>query len=85
MTALETYVSGLRIGQGRHAGEQFTLLPWQKRFLRNAFRQPGDAALSLGRGGAKTTTISAICAACIDVDGPLVVADGRDANRGVQL
>ena len=31
-----------------------------------------DAALSLGRGGGKTTFVAAIAAATVDVDGPLV-------------
>ena len=66
------YVAGLIIGQGRHAGQPFTVLPWQKRFILGAFGQPDDAALSLGRGTGKTTLIAAIGAACVDVDGPLV-------------
>lgn len=69
---LEEYISGLRIGQGRHAGELFTLLPWERKFLRNAFRQPGDAALTISRGNGKSTFLAAIGAACVDVDGPLV-------------
>ena len=70
---LEDYIQGLVISQGRYAGEPFWLLPWQKRYLRGAFK-PGvmDAALSLGRGGGKTTFVAAIAAATVDVDGPLV-------------
>ena len=62
----------LTIGQGRHAGSGFDLLPWQRRFLRGAFGQPGDAALSMGRGGGKSTFTAAIASAAVDVDGPLV-------------
>ena len=62
----------LIIGQGRHAGESFDLLPWQSRFLRGAFGQPDDAALSMGRGGGKSTFTAAIAAAAVDVCGPLV-------------
>lgn len=69
---LERYLGGLVIGQGRHTGQPFTVLGWQSRFLRGAFGQPDDAALSLGRGGGKTTMIAGIGAACVDVDGPLV-------------
>ena len=47
------YIGGLVIGQGRHAGQPFDVLPWQKRFITGAFRQPDDAALSLGRGGGR--------------------------------
>ena len=69
---LDEYISGLRIGQGRHAGEQFTLLPWETRFLKHAFKQPGDSALPIARGNGKSTFLAAIGAACVDVDGPLV-------------
>ena len=42
------------------------LQPWQKRFIRGAFAKGRQqAALSLARGGGKSTTISAICAACL--------------------
>ena len=75
--ALETYVSGLLIGQGRHAGQPFTVLPWQRRFLRGAFGQEDDAGLSLGRGGGKTTLIAALGAACVDVGGPLVASNAE--------
>ena len=71
MKALERYIGGLVIGQGRHAGERFKLLGWQRRFLSGAFGQDDDAALSLGRGGGKTTLVAAIACATIDVDGPL--------------
>ena len=72
-SGLRSYVEGLIIGQGRHAGQPFTVLPWQARFLRGAFRQTtGDVGLSLGRGGGKTTLIAALGAATVDVDGPLV-------------
>ena len=66
------YIEGLVIGQGRYAGESFKLLPWQTRFLRGAFGQPGDAALSMGRGNGKTTFAAGIACAAVDVGGPLV-------------
>ena len=64
------YIEGLTLSQGRHAGEPFILLPWEKRFIRGAFSQPRDAALSMARGNGKTTLCAAI--ACAAVDGPLV-------------
>ena len=70
--ALVEYIGGLTIGQGRHVGEPFALLGWQRRFLAGAFRQPGDAALSLARGGGKSTLVAAIGAAAVDVGAPLV-------------
>ena len=72
MKALERYIQGLTIGQGRHAGQPFKLLGWQRRFLSGAFRQPDDAALSMGRGGGKSTFTAAIACAAVDVGGPLV-------------
>ena len=70
-------MGGLLIGQGRHAGQPFVVLPWQRRFLRGAFSQSGDAGLTLGRGGGKTTLIAAIGAACVDVGGPLVAPNAE--------
>lgn len=72
MRDLEAYIEGLTIGQGRHAGQFFELLPWERRFLRGAFSQPDDAALTIARANGKSTFVSAIAAACVDVGGPLV-------------
>ena len=70
---LAAYIETLVITQGRHTGERFTLLPWQRRFLRGAFRDGVmDAALSLARGSGKTTFTAAIASATVDVGGPLV-------------
>ena len=69
-TDLICYIESLTLGQGRYAGTRFRLLSWQKRFLRGAFGQDDDAALSLARGGGKTTFTAAIAAAA--VNGPLV-------------
>ena len=66
------YITGLIIGQGRYAGQPFHLLGWQRKFLRGAFGQPDDAAMSQGRGGGKTTFSAAIACATVDVDAPLV-------------
>ena len=69
---IETYLKGLKIGQGRHAGSYFCVQTWQSDFLRGAFGQADDAALSMARGCGKTTFLSGIMASAIDVDGPLV-------------
>lgn len=66
---LSDYIETLSLSQGRRAGELFQLEEWQRDFLK-CFDQPGDAALTLARGGGKTTFCAAIAAAC--VDGPLV-------------
>ena len=72
MKALERYIAGLTISQGRYAGEPFTILPWQRRLIRGAFGQPKDSAYSTARGSGKSTLVAAIAAATVDVDGPLV-------------
>ena len=61
-TDIQRYIEGLTLSQGRYAGQPFKLLPWEKRFLRGAFK-PGvmDAALSLGRGCGKTTFVAGNC------------------------
>ena len=69
---LEVYIGGLILGQGRYAGQPFPLQAWQKKFLKGAFSQPGDASLSLARGGGKTSFCAGIACAAVDVDGPLV-------------
>ena len=66
---LAEFISTLRIGQGRHAGKLFEVLPWQKRFLRGAFGQPDDGAVSMGRGNGKSTFIAGIALGA--VVGPL--------------
>ena len=76
MKGLIRYLSGLRVTQGRRAGEPFAVLPWQRRFVRHAFA-PGvqSAALSVARGNGKTALLSGIAAATLD--GPLAVRRGE--------
>ena len=76
MKRLERYLSGLRVTQGRLAGQPFAVLPWQRRFIRGAFA-PGvqSAALSVARGNGKTALLSGIAAATLD--GPLHVRRGE--------
>ena len=70
------YLSGLTVSQGRLAGDPFTVLPWQRRFVRGAFA-PGvqSAALSVARGNGKTALLSGIAAATLD--GLLMVPRGE--------
>ena len=70
--AVEAYVGGLVLCQGRYAGEPFRdhLQAWQRRFIRGAFGQDDDAAVTVARGAGKTTLTAAI--ACTALDGPLV-------------
>ena len=80
--AVADYIAGLTIGQGRYAGERFKLLAWQRRFLSGAFGQPGDGAISMGRGGGKSTFAAAIACAAVDVDGPLERVRHRQNQKG---
>ena len=70
------YLESLNLTQGQGAGEKWSLLPFQKRFVRGALA-PGisESALSLARGGGKTTLVSGIAAAALN--GPLVVQRGE--------
>ena len=70
------HLSGLTVSQGRLTGQPFTVLPWQRRFVRGAFA-PGtqSASLSVARGNGKTALLSGIAAATLD--GPLAVPRGE--------
>ena len=77
------YIEGLTIGQGEHQGEGFSLLHWERRFLRGGLA-PGieEAAVTLGRGNGKTALCSAIAASAVDNDGPLAVQGSEVALVG---
>ena len=73
---LTDYLETLTVSQGRRAGEAFTVLPWQRRFISGAFAPgAGTAALSVARGNGKTTLVAGIAAAALD--GPLMVPRGE--------
>ncbi|MDE0460093.1 MAG: hypothetical protein OXI15_22625 [Chromatiales bacterium] len=65
------YLEGLTLAGGDHDGQPFTVLPWERRFVRGAFRGDGDAALSVGRGNGKSALVAGIATAVVDPDGPL--------------
>ena len=69
MRRLIKYLEGLTITQGAGAGERIRLFPWERKFIRGAFGQDADAALSIARGAGKTTLMAGIALAFID--GPL--------------
>lgn len=76
MRDLLAYLSGLTVTQGRLAGQPFTVLPWQRRFVRGAFSSGVQtAALSVARGNGKTALLAGIAAATLD--GPLAVPRGE--------
>ena len=75
-TDLISYLAGLTVSQGRRAGEAFTVLPWQARFVRGAFADGvQSAALTIARANGKTACLSGIAAATLD--GPLAVPRGE--------
>ena len=65
-------LEGAPVGDGDLRGEAFRVLPFQKRFLKGAFR-PGviRAGLSTGRGSGKTGLASALCLDAIRPAGAL--------------
>ena len=69
--AILTYLSSLTVTQGPKRGEPFEVLPWERMFIRGAFAVDDDVALSMGRGGGKTTFVAALACAIRDPDGPL--------------
>ena len=68
---LSRYLGSLVLAGGDHDGEPFTVLPWERRFIRGAFGQPGHSALSVARANGKTALVAGIAAAVVDVAGPL--------------
>ena len=68
----------LRMTEGPAAGETMVLMPWQCRWIRGALR-PGvqTAALTMARGGAKTTTTAALALAALMPGGPLAQPRGE--------
>ena len=74
--ALVAYLKSLTVTQGRHAGQKFKVLPWQRDFVMGAFEsKTRSAALSVARGNGKTTLVAGI--ACAILDGPLMVPRGQ--------
>ena len=52
-------------------GNRSKCWPWEKRFLLGAFGQPGNAALSIGRGNGKSGFVAALAAAVVCPGAPL--------------
>ena len=69
--ALVDYIGGLTLSGGDRDGEEFSVLPWERRFIRGAFATTGHAALSVARGNGKSALVAGIAAAVVDPDGPL--------------
>ena len=56
---------------GDHDGQAFKVLPWERRFIVNAFAQIGDSALSVARGNGKSQVVAGLACSVIDPAGPL--------------
>ena len=65
------YLGGLILSGGDLDGELMEVWPWEKRFLRGAFRVAGDAGLSVARGNGKSGLCAGVAAAVVDPLGPL--------------
>ena len=74
-TPLFDFLERLVVGQGRFAGDRLTLMPWQRRYLKGAFGQDGDAVLTISRGAGKTTLCAGLGVAA--VAGPLASPMGE--------
>ena len=73
---LISYLENLTVTQGPRAGELFKVLPWERRFVKGAFRAGiKTAALSIARGGGKSSIVAGIAAAALN--GPLRVPRGE--------
>lgn len=64
------FLTGLTLAGGDHDGQPFTVLPWERRFIRGAFRAAGDSALTVGRGNGESALVAGIAAAVVDPVGP---------------
>lgn len=68
---LIAYLETLTLAGGDHDGELLTVLPWERRFVRGAFRTGRHAAISVARGNGKSAIVAGLAAAVVDPDGPL--------------
>ena len=68
---LIAYLGSLTLSGGDRDGEPFTVLPWERRFVRGAFGQSGHACISCARGQGKSALVAGIAAAVVDPAGPL--------------
>ena len=70
-TTLIDWLPSLTITGGDLDGSPFAVWPWEKRFIRGAFNQPGNAAMSIARGNGKSGLVAALATAVVLPSGPL--------------
>ena len=68
---LIAWMGKLTLSGGDLDGQKFQVWPWEKRFIMGTFRQPGNAALSIGRGNGKSGFCAALAAAVVCPGAPL--------------
>ena len=68
---LIAWMGTLTLSGGDLDGQPFTVWPWERRFLRGAFSQPGNSALSIGRGNGKSGFVAALATAVVVPGAPL--------------
>ena len=69
--ALVEWLGKLTLSGGDLDGQPFTVWPWERRFILGTFAQPGNSALSIGRGNGKSALVAGIATAVVAPDGPL--------------
>ena len=69
--ALIDWLGKLTLSGGDLDGQPFTVWPWERRFIAGTFGQPGNAALSIGRGNGKSAFVGALAAAVVCPGAPL--------------
>ena len=83
--ALIDWMGKLTLSGGDLDGQRFEVWPWERRFLKGTFRQPGNAALSIARGGGKSNFVAAWAAAGSGSRRAASRNAARGGMRGVQL
>ena len=68
---LSDWLGTLTLSGGDLDGQPFTVWPWERRFLNGTFGQPGNAALSIGRGNGKSALVAGIATAVVIPNAPL--------------
>ena len=58
--ALIDWLGKLTLSGGDLDGQPFQVWPWERRFIAGTFGQPGNAALSIGRGNGKSAFVAAL-------------------------
>ena len=69
--ALTAWLGKLTLSGGDLDGQPFEVWPWERRFIAGTFGQPGNAALSCGRGQVKSAFVAALAAAVVCPGAPL--------------